>query len=204
MLNDDLFDDDLRAKTSMDSFRDDDGRDEIGDKNLFDEPSDVEGSDTDTENEVGRYSVVSEPVQVARVVDPMVVMEAETLNFFYTFLVARGLDVWLMVIVLLVEWARVYLSPFTDMFIWALSSTLKSLGRPSLEEKLMTRIRGGSDELHGEDDTRQASGGDDEGTMKGVRTSLYPAQKGYSHDSSCCSGRRRFAHIYGVRRTGHR
>ena len=201
LQNGDLFDDDSRAKKSMDSFRDDDGSDEIGHKNLFDEPSDVEGSDT--EIEVGRYSVISEPVQVAPVVDPMVVMEAETLNFFYRFLVARGLDVWLMVIVLLVEWARVYLSPFTDVFIWALSSTLKSLGRPSLEEKLMARIRGGSlaDELQGEDDTREASGGDDEGTMKGVQTSLYPAEKGYSHDSSCCRGGKRFAHTYGVRAT---
>jgi hypothetical protein len=168
MQNEDAFDDDLTAKLSTESCRDDDG--DIEDN--FEDFGDIQ--DSDTEDELGPcYSAVSEPVQVARVVDPMVVMEAETMNFFYRFLVARGLDVWLLTIVLLVEWARVYLSPFTDVFIWALSSTLKSFGRASLEEKLMARIRGGSlaEEFNAEDDTQEVSNGDEEGAINGVRTS---------------------------------
>jgi hypothetical protein len=54
-----------------------------------------------------------------------------------------------------------------------LSSTLKSFGRASLEEKLMARIRGGSlaEEFNAEDDTQEVSNGDEEGAINGVRTS---------------------------------
>jgi hypothetical protein len=120
----------------------------------------------DLENQAGSHFEVRKPVKVVRGVDPMAVMEPETMNFFYRFLVARGLDVWLMATVLLLEWARIYLSPFADVFVWAVSSALNSVGRPSIEKESLGRIRGGSsaDESDGEDESGRVSDGGEVGT----------------------------------------
>lgn len=87
--------------------------------------------------------------------DPVALLETETLNFFYRFLVARGLDVWLMTIVLTLEWIRVYLSPFSDIFVSVLSAVLKGCGLESVEKGEFARLRGGSsdDAVEGDEES---------------------------------------------------
>ena len=67
-------------------------------------------------------------------------LEAQSLNLFYRFLLARGLDHWLMTIVLIAEWCRVYLlPPIVDTRSWILDRE----SRPTLLSNLM-KTRGGA------------------------------------------------------------
>lgn len=110
-------------------------------------------------------------------VDPITNMQStralkhETINFFYKFLILRGMEAWLMTIVLLVEWCRVYLSPFPDFFSWLFSKQFKSTSTLEMvENNLLERLRGGSEA--GDDSLSCEDDGSDEPSKRGKKRSF--------------------------------
>lgn len=175
--SDDLSDDDSSVSMPMGWVDEDDDGVELEED---DEESDFE-VDESADQPVA-FIDDGQPTGVVEVADPRTLVEAETMNFFYNFLIARGLDVWLMTIVLVLEWARVYLSPFTDIFYLAVAGVMKSVGRPSLEKGLLARIRGGSSEelFDEEKEIDDASSSAEEGTTqtyKSVYHSIRPSSR---------------------------
>jgi hypothetical protein len=74
--------------------------------------------------------------------------EREPVNFLYRMLIARGLEQWLMIVIVFAEWCRVYLSPFAE-FAALIHSKLQPLLADKLRDNLL-RTRGGGDAVEGE------------------------------------------------------
>jgi hypothetical protein len=141
----DLEGDSVRQSESDDSFKspvvedidpegystfEEDSVDESVDEEEF------EGEDSDTQLEVESLS------DEARYLP----LKLEGMNFFQTFLIMRGLEAWVMTIILFMEWCRFYLSPVLDLFVLVSAPTGKSTARvASLRDSILARLRGGSE-----------------------------------------------------------
>jgi hypothetical protein len=79
------------------------------DQDVFeDEESEADMSNMEETFEVDDY-VAEERMSQTRP------LEAESLNFFYRFLLKHGLEPWLMTIIVIAEWCRLYLSPIAEI-----------------------------------------------------------------------------------------
>lgn len=77
---------------------------------------------------------------------PSLPLKVEGMHFFQTFLVMRGLEAWVMTIILFVEWCRFYLSPALDLVAWVSDPNDISTARvASLRDSILARLRGGSE-----------------------------------------------------------
>ena len=85
-------------------------------------------------------------------------LEAESLNFFYRFLLARGFDRLLTTIILVAEWCRLYLRPIAEIPEWVVNKESKPL--LSHDRFSFMKTRGGG---LPEDET--VSEGSEEGTV---------------------------------------
>jgi hypothetical protein len=79
------------------------------------------------------------------------VSDSESYNFFYRLLLAKGQEQWLMTLILISEWCRIYLSPLAEIAGWLVRREPDSiLGYDKLLSKVM-RARGGGVEDNGVD-----------------------------------------------------
>jgi hypothetical protein len=91
------------------------------------------------------------PVSSLQHQDDSDVSDSESYNFFYRLLLAKGLEQWLMTLILISEWCRIYLSPLAEIPGWLVRRQPDSiLGYDKLLSKVM-RARGGGVEDYGVD-----------------------------------------------------
>lgn len=107
----------------------------------FEYDNEYEEESENTEYEGGEEEVVEDTTEASAITP----VKDEAMNLVYRFLAARRLDSWLMMAVLLVEWCKVYLSPFVDA-LQSLhvpeSSTFPQLH--DLRDHIVEHIRGGA------------------------------------------------------------